>query len=41
MKGGKITIESLAKVFNNLTKVANKRDMNNAMVKSEGKVCKS
>jgi hypothetical protein len=38
MKGGKITIESLAKVFNNLTKVANKRDMNNAMVKSEGKV---
>jgi hypothetical protein len=38
MKGGKITIESLAKVFTNLTKVANKRDMNNAMVKSEGKV---
>lgn len=38
MKGGKITIESLAKVFNNLTKVANKRDMNNAMVKSEGKI---
>lgn len=38
MKGGKITIESLAKVFNNLTKAANKRDMNNAMVKSEGKI---
>ena len=38
MKGGKITIESLAKVFTNLTKVANKRDMNNAMVKSEGRV---
>jgi hypothetical protein len=38
MKGGKITLESLAKVFTNLTKVANKRDMNNAMVKSEGKV---
>ena len=38
IKGGKITIESLAKVFNNLTKAANKRDMNNAMVKSEGKV---
>ena len=38
MQGGKITIESLARVFNNLTKAANKRDMNNAMVKSEGKV---
>lgn len=38
MEGGKFTIESLARVFNNLTKVANKRDMNNAMVKSEGKV---
>lgn len=38
MKGGKITIESLAKVFTNLTKVANKRDTNNAMVKSEGRV---
>jgi hypothetical protein len=38
MKGGKITVKSLAKVFNNLTKVANKRDMNNAIVKSEGKV---
>lgn len=38
MQGGKITIESLARVFNNLTKAANKRDMNNAMVKSEGKI---
>ena len=38
MKGGKITLESLAKVYTNLTKVANKRDTNNAMVKSEGKV---